>query len=178
MKTLHEANTTIPAAGGRLARALAVARLDNGAAVVEFAVLVPLLLLIVFGILDFGRAMNYKNELTQVSNQVARYAAVNRSPIDGKPPFPSCGDLKTYFSGKSPLHVDTPEIADMIKNGTLDITPGSKVGQPVTIKFSTTFSFLPFIAGGTFGIGKASSTLSGEATMRLEQVPTFGGGSC
>ena len=138
----------------------------------------PVLLLIVFGILDFGRAMNYKNELTQVSNQVARYAAVNRSPIDGKTPFPSCSALKTYFSGKTPLHVDTPEIADMIKNGTVTITPGAKVGDPVTVKLSTTFSFLPFIASGTVGIGKASSTLSGQATMRLEQVPAFGGGSC
>jgi Flp pilus assembly protein TadG len=178
MRRLHEPKPTDFSPRSLPARALAAARIERGVAAVEFAVLVPVLLLIVFGILDFGRAMNYKNELTQVSNQVARYAAVNRSPIDGKPPFPSCSALKTYFSGKSPLHVDTPEIADMIKNGTVTITPGAKVGAPVTVKFTTDFSFLPFISSSTFGIGKASSSLSGEATMRLEQVPTFGGGSC
>jgi Flp pilus assembly protein TadG len=178
MKPLTALKTTSGSQSNGLTRALAAARLEHGVAAVEFAVLVPLLLLIVFGILDFGRAMNYKNELTQVSNQVARYAAVNRSPVNNTTPFPSCGTLKTYFSSKSPLHVDTPEIADMIKNGTLTVTPGSKVGDPVTVKFTTAFSFLPFIANANFGIGKASSTLSGQATMRLEQLPTYGGGSC
>ena len=157
-------------------KAFSVLRLDHGVAAVEFAILVPVLLLIVFGILDFGRAMNYKNELTQVANQVARYAAVNKSPVDGRSAFPSCGSVKSYFA--SPSHVDTPEIATMISNGTLAITPGSKVGDPVTVKFTTNFSFLPFIGSSTFGIGKASSSLSGQATMRLEQVPAFGSATC
>jgi hypothetical protein len=63
----------------------------------------------------------------------------------------------------------------MIKNGTVMITPGSTVGDPVSIKLTTNFSFLPFLSSA---IGKASSSLSGSATMRLEQVPTYGGGSC
>ena len=104
--------------------------------------------------------MNYKNELTQVANQVARYAAVNKSPIDGRSAFPGCGAVKSYFASSSPLHVDTPEIATMIGNGTLAITPGSKVGDPVTVKFTTTFGFLPFIGSSTFGIGQTSSSLS------------------
>jgi Flp pilus assembly protein TadG len=178
MNPLDGARSTHRASRAAFAKALAVARLDQGVAAVEFAILVPVLLLIVFGILDFGRAMNYKNELTQVSNQVARYAAVNKSPIDGRSAFPGCGSVKSYFASASPLHVDTPEIATMISNGTLLITPGSKVGDPVTVKFTTNFNFLPFIGSGTFGIGKASSSLSGAATMRLEQVPTYGGGSC
>jgi Flp pilus assembly protein TadG len=152
---------------------LAFARREDGVAAVEFAVLLPVLLLIVFGILDFGRAMNYKNELTQLANQAARYAAVNRDPADPTSPFPSCAALKSYLS--DPANVDTPEMADMIKHGTVTITPGSTVGDPVTVKLTTTFSFLPFISSA---IGAASSSLSGEATMRLEQVPTYGGGSC
>lgn len=175
-KTLNATNPTDPASRWRVGRALAAARHDGGAAVVEFAVLVPVLLLIVFGILDFGRAMNYKNELTQLANQAARYAAVNRDPSDGSTPFPSCASIKGYLS--DPAHVDTPEIANMIKNGTVAITKGSKVGDPVTVKVTTTFNFLPFIGGATFGIGQASSSLAGQATMRLEQVPTNGGGSC
>ncbi|MGE5273337.1 MAG: TadE/TadG family type IV pilus assembly protein [Verrucomicrobiota bacterium] len=178
MNPLDSARSTYRASRATLAKGLAIARRDHGVAAVEFAVLVPVLLLIVFGILDFGRAMNYKNELTQVANQVARYAAVNKSPIDGRSAFPSCGDVKSYFASSSPLHVDTPEIATMISNGTLAITPGAKVGDPVTVTFTTDFSYLPFIGSSTFGIGKASSSLSGKATMRLEQVPTFGGGSC
>jgi Flp pilus assembly protein TadG len=176
MNPIDPARSIYQASRATLAKALEFSRRDHGVAAVEFAILVPVLLLIVFGILDFGRAMNYKNELTQVANQVARYAAVDKSPIDGRSAFPSCGSVKSYFASSS--HVDTPEIATMIQNGTLAITPGSKVGDPVTVKLTTNFSFLPFIGSSTFGIGKASSSLSGQATMRLEQVPTFGGGSC
>jgi hypothetical protein len=124
--------------------------------------------------------MNYKNELTQIANQVARSAAVNRSPIDGKSAFPDCQTVKDYFSNPPPdLHVDTPEIAEMIKNGSISITPGTTVGDPVTVKFTATFSFLPFIASPPpLGVGKAGSSLSGQATMRLEQMPTFGAASC
>jgi Flp pilus assembly protein TadG len=178
MNSVPAATSICQVAKWALTRVPAVLRADRGVAAVEFAVVVPVLLLIVFGILDFGRAINYKNELTQVANQVARYAAVDKSPVDGRSAFPSCGSVKSYFASSSPLHVDTPEIASMISNGTLTITPGSKIGDPVTVKFTTTFSFLPFIGGSTFGIGQASSNLSGQATMRLEQVPTFGGGSC
>jgi Flp pilus assembly protein TadG len=149
---------------------------ERGSAVVEFAILVPVLLAIVFGILDFGRAMNYKNELTQLANQAARFAAVNKSPIDGSSAFPDCSSLKSYLSDKS--NVDTKEIADMIGGGTVDIAVGSTVGDPVTVKLSASFSFLPFLGAGAFGIGTPSTSLSGQATMRLEQVPSFGGGSC
>ena len=159
-----------------LGKAVAFTRAERGVAVVEFAILVPFLLLIVFGILDFGRAMNYKNELTQLANQAARSAVVNKSPADGTSPFPGCGGLKSYLS--NPANVDTAEIANMISQGTVTLTVGSKVGDPVTVKLATTFAFLPFIAGGTFGIGKASSSLTGEATMRLEQMPAFGSATC
>ena len=45
---------------------------DRGAAAVEFALLLPLLLLIVFGIIDFGRALNAQITLTQAAREGAR----------------------------------------------------------------------------------------------------------
>ena len=154
-------------------KAFSFVRAQRGVAVVEFALLLPFLLLIVFGIVDFGRALNYKNELTQLSNQAARFAVVNKSPADGTSPFPGCAGLKSYLS--NPANVDTKEIADMIKAGTVQVTVGSTVGQPVSIRLTTNFPVIPFI--GTT-IGKSTMSLAGQATMRLEQVPTFGGGSC
>jgi Flp pilus assembly protein TadG len=173
MKPFRSSKTTTGTEGGcRRSRTLAAARLEHGVAAVEFAVVLPLLLMIVFGVFDFGRAMNYKNQLTQLANQAARYASVNRDPADPTSPFPDnpCA-LKSYLSANA----DTTEIAGMIDNGTVSVTPGSTVGDPVTVRVTTTFSFLPFISST---IGAASTSLSGEATMRLEQVPTYGGGSC
>ena len=51
-------------------------RSERGTAVVEFALVGPILFLLVLGILDFGRALNYYNTLTQLAGQGARAAAV------------------------------------------------------------------------------------------------------
>ena len=50
----------------------------------EFALIAPLLFLLLFGIIDFGRALDYYNQVTQLAGQGARAAAVNRNP-DGSP---------------------------------------------------------------------------------------------
>ena len=49
---------------------------DRGASAVEFALVLPLLLLIVFGIIDFGRALNAQITLTQAAREGARLDAV------------------------------------------------------------------------------------------------------
>lgn len=58
---------------------------ERGAAAVEFALLLPLLLLIVFGIIDFGRALNTQITLTQAAREGARLAALGQT----------CGSLTT-----------------------------------------------------------------------------------
>jgi Flp pilus assembly protein TadG len=52
---------------------------DRGAAAVEFALCLPLLLLIVFGIIDFGRALNAQITLTQAAREGVRLAALGYS---------------------------------------------------------------------------------------------------
>lgn len=48
---------------------------DGGATLVEFAILVTLLLTLVFGAIDFGRALYTSNNLTAAAREAARYAA-------------------------------------------------------------------------------------------------------
>lgn len=143
---------------------------EAGTAVVEFAVILPLFLLLVFGIVDFGRAMNYKNSATQLANMAARYASVNRDPTGGPP---SCGSIKSYLLTQA----HTGELATMLGNGTLTIglPDGKTVGGRVSVTVHLDFSWLPYIkqAAGGSAIG-----INGLATMRLEQPPTFSAGSC
>jgi Flp pilus assembly protein TadG len=54
---------------------------DRGATAVEFALLLPLLLLIVFGIVDFGRALNAQITLTQAAREGARLAALGEANV-------------------------------------------------------------------------------------------------
>jgi Flp pilus assembly protein TadG len=48
---------------------------DDGAAAVEFALLLPLFLIILFGVIFFGFAFNTKINLTQAARESARYGA-------------------------------------------------------------------------------------------------------
>jgi Flp pilus assembly protein TadG len=49
---------------------------DSGAAMVEFAIVLPLILLLLFGIMEFGRAWNVKQVLTDAAREGARVAVV------------------------------------------------------------------------------------------------------
>jgi len=49
---------------------------DRGSVAVEFALLLPVLLLIIFGTIDFGRAINAQITLTQAAREGARLASL------------------------------------------------------------------------------------------------------
>jgi Flp pilus assembly protein TadG len=55
---------------------------DRGAAAVEFALVLPLLLLLVFGIFDAGRMLNMQLALTQAAREGVRVAALGGSAAD------------------------------------------------------------------------------------------------
>ena len=61
-----------PPTRGRTAR-------DRGSVAVEFALVLPVLLLILFGVIDFGRALNAQIELTGAARDGARLAALGYS---------------------------------------------------------------------------------------------------
>ena len=55
---------------------------ERGAVVVECALVVPLLVLFVFGIVEFGRAYNARLELTSAVREGARAAAIGGTTVD------------------------------------------------------------------------------------------------
>ena len=52
---------------------------DRGSVAVEFALLLPVLLLLIFGVIDFGRAINAQITLTQAAREGVRLAALGYS---------------------------------------------------------------------------------------------------
>lgn len=57
------------------------ARDERGAAAVEFALVLPLLILFTFGIIEFGRAYSAKIELTAAVREGARAAALGNDGV-------------------------------------------------------------------------------------------------
>jgi Flp pilus assembly protein TadG len=141
------------------------ARGERGQAAVEFAMVVPLLCVVIIAILHFGKVMNYWLDLNHVASEGARKAAVNTFDTDAEYDTYlrsrlETGELRTGGSASIPapstIYVCLPE--------------GSDVGDPVTVQVSAGYE-VPLI--GT------TLTLRGSATMRLEQPAEFAGaGAC
>ena len=54
---------------------------DRGAAAVEFAIVLPLLLFLVYGLIDFGRALNAQITLTQAAREGVRLDALGQPNV-------------------------------------------------------------------------------------------------
>jgi Flp pilus assembly protein TadG len=105
----------------------------DGAAATEFAIILPVLLLILMGLIDFAMALHTKNTLQYAVERAARYAIVNQSGSTGS--FST--EVTTHLAG---ILDDT--------NVTITVTPQSADGMNfVFIEASQTYNFtLPFVS--------------------------------
>ena len=142
-------------------RLRAFRREERGTALVEFALIAPFLFLLLFGIIDFGRALNYYNQVTQLAGQGARAAQVNRMP-DGTAITSGSALQSALVSSTGQPELRNGEVVCIKQVPT-------NVGDPVTVKVSYQFHFLPLIgaAGGALG----GLNLSATETQRAEVVP-------
>jgi Flp pilus assembly protein TadG len=155
-----------------LLRSSHLSRNQEGAALTEFALVLPLLLVLVLGMLDFGKAFNYWIDETHLANEAARWAAVDRNP--------GSGTLQSYIQqqvttqelrlGGTASVVDPAQVCISFPAGT------SRVGDPVNATVTATYNWLPFLSSRLGGV--TSTTIHGSATMRLEAVPTNYGAGC
>jgi Flp pilus assembly protein TadG len=83
-----------------------VRRPDGGAAAVEFAIILPLLLAVVFGVIDFGRMMANQITLNEAAREGARAAAFNQ-PVQAQVDRIAPG-ITVSFS-PSPIACTTPD---------------------------------------------------------------------
>ena len=67
---------------------------DNGQGMVEFALVLPLLLLVMFGIIEFGRLLFTYSMISAASREGARYAAAaGRLPGTGTERYSDCAGI-------------------------------------------------------------------------------------
>jgi len=122
---------------------------------VEFALLLPLLLLIIFGIIDFGRALNAQITLTQAAREGARLASLNMPNVASR----------------------TQAAATGLSNVTVSVVSSCPVGSGTgltnaVVKVSYTFSFITpvgaigeMFGGASYG---APIVLSAQGTIPCE----------
>jgi TadE-like protein len=155
----------------RLARLLG----ERGQATVEFALILPALLLLILGMLDFGKAFNYWIDETHLANAAARWAVVNQLP-DGS----LGGTCNTQASAISCQMNEEADTNDLKNGGGSVSSPGvqisfclpngtGRVGDPIQATAQATYNWFGFLTG-PFGVpGLTAKVITAKATMRLEQ---------
>ena len=123
---------------------------DRGAAAVEFALLLPLLLMIVFGMIDFGRAFHTQIMLTQAAREGVRLTALRQPDVIARTqgaaqPLTGVGVLVTSCAAGS--------AADAV------------VKTTYTFSFVTPVGAIAGMFGSSFG---SSLSMSGRAVMRCQ----------
>jgi Flp pilus assembly protein TadG len=149
---------------------------EDGQALVEFALVVPALLLILFSVIHFGRAFNYWEDETHLTAEAARFAAVNRKP-DPTSALSLQAQIKAQADAGD-LRGASAQVCVSFPTGT------SNQGDPVRVTMSYPFSWIPLISAGTgdpalrTGIGVTSTTITSSTVMRLEVAPTNFSAGC
>jgi Flp pilus assembly protein TadG len=149
---------------------------ESGVALVEFALVLPLLLLLLFGMLDFGKAFNYWIDETHLANETARWAVVNNNPGSGSLQAwaLSQADTAELQNGGTSSVPTQAQVCITFPTNSQTGTSGL-VGDPVRVTVSVGYNWLPFVGNR---IGSTSVTVVGDATMRLEAVPTNFSSGC
>lgn len=133
-------------------------RRDGGQSLVELAIVLPILLALLVGIFEMGRAWNVYQVLTNAAREGARAAVI---------PTSSASTVQTTIDGY--LADAGLDPAD----GTVTITgQGSGVGTPTTVQISFPYEFA-FLGPVVSLLGEGSEvpgalTLSTAVTMRNE----------
>jgi Flp pilus assembly protein TadG len=147
---------------------------ERGAAMVEFAILLPIVVLLTFGIIEFGIAFNDFISVRNGTREGARLGVVNDVKY-----APSCS-----INGVSVTPPAAPITSSDATNALVCKTK-SRIGLSASkIKVKVSFAGTHTVGNNltvcaTYPVSSlsgqvlGSGTLTSEVTMRLEQVPTF-----
>ena len=137
----------------------------------EFALVLPFILVLVLGMLELGKAMHYRNDLTHLANEAARFAAVNKNPGTAEvPPIDSLEEYIRLQGTSEELREGGPPGEEGTTTSALEVficfplgDTEHQAGDPVRVRVRSEYRWL-HILGFT-----ATKDLTGTSTMRLEK---------
>ena len=135
-------------------------RAEGGQALVEFALIMPFLLLLLVGIVEFGRGWNLHQVVTDAAREGARKAVI----YDNTNTITVDSITNTMKAALASAGVDTSR-ADII------IDPGAwnaPSGQPTTVSITLPYRLIFFGALKQWTTGQSTVSLRSSFTMRNE----------
>jgi hypothetical protein len=146
---------------------------ERGVALIEFALILPMILLILLGMIDVGKAVNYWNDETHLANEAARSAAVNKRIVPGElinDTIKSEADSAELRNGGSSVSSPGVQICIWFPNNTDttdDPVRDHAIGDPVQVIVHAQYNWLAYLVGQGLPL---HSDLTATSTMRLEQT--------
>jgi Flp pilus assembly protein TadG len=111
---------------------------EEGAAAVEFAIVATLLMLLVFGVIEFGLWIAQYESMSSAAREGARVAAV-RGDANGDNMYSSADVTYAVTQAAAPYPV-SGAVSITNKNGVAMICNGETYGQLVYVKWTQTFA--------------------------------------
>ena len=140
-----------------------LAKGNRGAELIEFALVLPLLLLLVLGIVDFGFLFPRLEVVTNAAREGARIAI-----LPGYTTADVQARVNSYLQeGGVPTSAGNPVVN--VNPVTLVVGSNNIVSKQVVVSYSHSYLFLSGLAS-LFGGNFSSVPLTGTSTMRLEGV--------
>ena len=139
---------------------------DKGSELIELAIVLPILLMIFAGIIDFGFMFQRYEALTNAAREGARMAT-----LPGYSDTDVVNRVEAYLanSGLTDAH-PTP----IVTPGTMTVGSCTISTRTVTVLYHSQFTNLGPIAALVGGSGWSSITLRARSTMRLESQAVGG----
>ncbi len=148
---------------------------QNGAAIVEFAIILPLIILLVMGIGEFGLAWYNSQVIINASREGARAGIVRGTDFSDNVTIRSI--VKNYsnprlvdFRGTSLTNADIKMYINQIILPPSDNTTRQNAAFGTDFKVEVTYNY-GFLVPALFHLGP-TLTLRGRTLMKMEQIPS------
>jgi len=143
---------------------------EKGAAMVEFAIILPLFILLIFGTMETGWFFAQQVEVRNAAREGARLAVVD---------YGTASQIATEVCNRAGLSNRAASV-QVTRSGTLDDdlvnTAGIKSPESITVTMTTTYTSLTGVFD--FFDGNFSSSAEMRTERPLETLMADGGGTC
>ena len=140
---------------------------DHGQALVEMALMLPVLVLLLVGIFDLGRAVWLSNSLAMAVREGTRYGVVHGA-LSASPAGPGSASY-TAPDVDTAIATSVQRYATGIPNLTVRATwPDGNANRGSRVVVSASFPFIPILAQAFLG-GALRVTLASSSTLVIEQ---------
>lgn len=127
---------------------------ERGVAMTEFALILPVFLLIIAGLLAFGRVFFYWIQTNHLASETARWAIVDRNPY-------APTSLQDQARGSSTVEFQS-DVEVCITYPESGSEAAADIGDSIKVVVQKPFSLIPLLDAGTIKI-------RGSSTMRIER---------